>query len=289
MRCTRSPCDVWMTSRSTPAIGGRATAGTRSGRRTASSRPLPAPPTRPRPMHKLSRAVCSAASVVAPAPALRVAMRCAGSVRGLAAAAATEASALAGPRERMNLFTAINDAMRVALESDPTAAIFGEDVAFGGVFRNSVGLRDKFGPDRVFNTPLCEQVRVRPSATTPSRAPRRGPPADPDAIDATSCPRHSARGRCRGRRTLVRPAEPARVVRTRPPPPRPPLLLPRPRPLPLPRRSTVSLRPLLPSDPLSFFSHRASPGSRSGTRRRAGRRLRRSSSRTTSSRRSTRS
>jgi len=30
-------------------------------------------------------------------------------------------------------------------------------VAFGGVFRCTVDLRDKFGKDRVFNTPLCEQ------------------------------------------------------------------------------------------------------------------------------------
>ncbi len=57
----------------------------------------------------------------------------------------------------MNLFQAVNDAMRIALESDPTACIFGEDVAFGGVFRCTVDLREKFGAHRVFNTPLCEQ------------------------------------------------------------------------------------------------------------------------------------
>lgn len=35
--------------------------------------------------------------------------------------------------------------------------IFGEDVAFGGVFRCTVGLQEKHGKSRVFNTPLCEQ------------------------------------------------------------------------------------------------------------------------------------
>lgn len=47
--------------------------------------------------------------------------------------------------------------MDIALATDPTACVFGEDVAFGGVFRCSIGLRDKYGKDRVFNTPLSEQ------------------------------------------------------------------------------------------------------------------------------------
>ena len=32
-----------------------------------------------------------------------------------------------------------------------------EDVAFGGVFRCTVGLKEEFGASRVFNAPLCEQ------------------------------------------------------------------------------------------------------------------------------------
>merc|ERR1712000_103970 len=47
--------------------------------------------------------------------------------------------------------------MSIAMENDPTACIFGEDVAFGGVSRCTTGLREKFGEKRVFNTPLCEQ------------------------------------------------------------------------------------------------------------------------------------
>lgn len=31
------------------------------------------------------------------------------------------------------------------MENDKTACVFGEDVAFGGVFRCSLGLQDKFG------------------------------------------------------------------------------------------------------------------------------------------------
>mmetsp|Transcript_7840 Transcript_7840/g.14127 ORF Transcript_7840/g.14127 Transcript_7840/m.14127 type:complete len:282 (-) Transcript_7840:684-1529(-) len=61
-----------------------------------------------------------------------------------------------GKTSKVNLFTAINDAMSTALETDPTAIVFGEDVAFGGVFRCSMHLKDKFGPHRVFNTPLSE-------------------------------------------------------------------------------------------------------------------------------------
>ncbi|VDP16913.1 unnamed protein product [Onchocerca flexuosa] len=62
-----------------------------------------------------------------------------------------------GESSKMNLCQAINNAMDIAMESDSSACLFGEDVAFGGVFRCSVGLQNKYGKDRVFNTPICEQ------------------------------------------------------------------------------------------------------------------------------------
>jgi 2-oxoisovalerate dehydrogenase E1 component beta subunit len=62
-----------------------------------------------------------------------------------------------GETNKMNLFTALNDGMKIALKTDDSAIIFGEDVGFGGVFRCSVDLQEEFGSHRVFNTPLCEQ------------------------------------------------------------------------------------------------------------------------------------
>ena len=59
--------------------------------------------------------------------------------------------------QNMNLFTSIQNSLDTALESDKSAIIFGEDVKFGGVFRCTMGLNEKYGTDRVFNTPLSEQ------------------------------------------------------------------------------------------------------------------------------------
>lgn len=64
---------------------------------------------------------------------------------------------VAGETQKINYFQALNDAMDIALASDKSACVFGEDVHFGGVFRCTMGLADKYGKERVFNTPLCEQ------------------------------------------------------------------------------------------------------------------------------------
>ena len=62
-----------------------------------------------------------------------------------------------GTTKKMNLFQSINDALSTALAADDSVIVFGEDVAFGGVFRCSMNLAQNFGSERVFNTPLSEQ------------------------------------------------------------------------------------------------------------------------------------
>ena len=52
---------------------------------------------------------------------------------------------------------AIRDAIAEELERDSSVVFFGEDVAeAGGVFKATPGLAKRFGPDRVFDTPISE-------------------------------------------------------------------------------------------------------------------------------------
>jgi pyruvate/2-oxoglutarate/acetoin dehydrogenase E1 component len=53
--------------------------------------------------------------------------------------------------------TAIRDAIAEELERDDDVVFFGEDVAVaGGVFKATPGLIERFGPERVFDTPISE-------------------------------------------------------------------------------------------------------------------------------------
>ena len=59
---------------------------------------------------------------------------------------------------KMNMLQAINNALDIAMSEDDSTLCFGEDVGhFGGVFRATSGLQDKYGKSRCFNTPLVEQ------------------------------------------------------------------------------------------------------------------------------------
>ncbi|MBA5728841.1 alpha-ketoacid dehydrogenase subunit beta [Aerococcaceae bacterium INB8] len=58
---------------------------------------------------------------------------------------------------QMTMIQAITNALEIELGNDDRTLVFGEDVgANGGVFRATEGLQDKFGEERVFNTPLAE-------------------------------------------------------------------------------------------------------------------------------------
>lgn len=52
---------------------------------------------------------------------------------------------------------AIREAMAIALERDPAVVLMGEDIGtYGGAFQVTGDLIDRFGPDRVMDTPISE-------------------------------------------------------------------------------------------------------------------------------------
>ncbi len=58
---------------------------------------------------------------------------------------------------KLNMVEAINLALREEMERDKRVMVLGEDVGReGGVFRVTDGLQQKFGPERVIDTPLAE-------------------------------------------------------------------------------------------------------------------------------------
>ena len=57
----------------------------------------------------------------------------------------------------VNMVSAINNAIELSMKENNDVVLLGEDVGKdGGVFRVTEGLFDKFGPDRVIDTPLAE-------------------------------------------------------------------------------------------------------------------------------------
>jgi len=59
----------------------------------------------------------------------------------------------------LTLVQAVNDAMNVEMAQDESIVVFGEDVGVeGGVFRVTVGLQEKYGERRAFDSPLAESA-----------------------------------------------------------------------------------------------------------------------------------
>ena len=60
---------------------------------------------------------------------------------------------------RLTLVEAVNRALAWEMAHDESVVVFGEDVGLnGGVFRATVDLQEKFGAERVFDTPLAEAM-----------------------------------------------------------------------------------------------------------------------------------
>ncbi len=58
---------------------------------------------------------------------------------------------------QMNVLQALRAAMAWELEHDPDVVVLGEDVGTaGGIFRTTEGLQNRFGPERVIDTPMDE-------------------------------------------------------------------------------------------------------------------------------------
>lgn len=61
----------------------------------------------------------------------------------------------------MSMIQALNNALELKMSADPSVIAFGEDVGyFGGVFGVTKGLQEKFGSERVFDSPINESAIV---------------------------------------------------------------------------------------------------------------------------------
>ncbi|MDH3451325.1 MAG: alpha-ketoacid dehydrogenase subunit beta [Gammaproteobacteria bacterium] len=59
----------------------------------------------------------------------------------------------------LTLVEAVNQALAFEMAADENVVVLGEDVGVnGGVFRATVGLSERFGPERVIDTPLAETL-----------------------------------------------------------------------------------------------------------------------------------
>ncbi len=66
-----------------------------------------------------------------------------------------------GKKSEKRFVDAISDGLYQSLEKHPNLVFMGQDVAeYGGVFKVSEGFVDKFGTERIRNTPLCESAII---------------------------------------------------------------------------------------------------------------------------------
>ncbi len=67
----------------------------------------------------------------------------------------------ATPTRRLNTSKAMVEAIAAEMEANPEVFYLGEDVgAYGGIFSSTTGLLDRFGPERVLDTPISESALI---------------------------------------------------------------------------------------------------------------------------------
>ena len=60
-------------------------------------------------------------------------------------------------RDDVRFIDALSEGLMDAFDADPATVLMGQDVAeYGGVFKVTAGFLDRFGPDRIRNTPIIE-------------------------------------------------------------------------------------------------------------------------------------
>lgn len=64
-------------------------------------------------------------------------------------------------KEKIRFIDAISNSLRESMERHPESIIMGQDIAdYGGAFKITEGFVEKFGKERVRNTPICESAVV---------------------------------------------------------------------------------------------------------------------------------
>ncbi|MHB0755350.1 alpha-ketoacid dehydrogenase subunit alpha/beta [Polaribacter sp. M15] len=64
-------------------------------------------------------------------------------------------------KKKIRFVDAISDGLKFAMEKHADLVIMGQDIAaYGGVFKITEGFLEKFGKERVRNTPICESIIV---------------------------------------------------------------------------------------------------------------------------------
>ncbi|MFN5370148.1 MAG: thiamine pyrophosphate-dependent enzyme [Bacteroidia bacterium] len=73
----------------------------------------------------------------------------------------TETHPTTESKTKKRLIDAISDGLAQAMEKHPQLVLMGQDIAeYGGVFKITEGFVERFGKDRVRNTPLCEAAII---------------------------------------------------------------------------------------------------------------------------------